>query len=126
VNNGHHNAAHVGPADDLLGINRLHAEQFAGLIEQLAAIPEGDGRLLDNTVLVWGMELGLGQYAHDRNDMPFVIAGGKNAGLALGRYRDLGGRSYQDFLFSLVRVMGLDDVSSFGDAGSNVIEELWA
>ncbi len=126
VNNGHHNAAHVGPASDLLGINGFHAEQFASLIAQLAAIPEGDGRLLDNTVLVWGMELGLGQYAHDRNDMPFVIAGGKNAGLALGRYRDLGGRAYQDFLFSLVRVMGLDDVDSFGDAGTNVIEDLWA
>lgn len=126
VNNGHHNAAHVGPASDLLGINGFHAEQFASLIEQLAAIPEGDGRVLDNSVLVWGMELGLGQYAHDRNDMPFVIAGGKNAGLALGTYRDLGGRTYQDFLFSLVRVMGLDDVSSFGDAGTSVIEELWA
>lgn len=126
VNNGHHNAAHVGPADDLLGINRFHAEQFASLIAQLAAMPEGDGRVLDNCVLVWGMELGLGQYAHDRNDMPFVIAGGANAGLALGRYRNLGGRSYQDMLFSLVRVMGQDDVSSFGDAGTSVIEELWA
>jgi hypothetical protein len=126
VSNGHHNAAHVGPADDLLAINRLHAEQLASLVDQLAAIPEGDGRLLDNTVLVWGMELGLGQYGHDRDDMPFVIAGGKNAGLALGRYRKLGGRSYQDFLFSLVRVMGLDDVSSFGDAGTALVDELWA
>lgn len=126
VNNGHHNAAHVGPADDLLGINRFHAEQLASLIAQLAAIPEGDGRVLDNTVLVWGMELGLGQYAHDRDDMPFVIAGGKNAGLALGRYRNLGGRAYQDFLFSLVRVMGQNDVGSFGDVGTSVIEELWA
>ncbi|HET6583624.1 MAG TPA: DUF1552 domain-containing protein [Nannocystaceae bacterium] len=126
VNNGHHNAAHVGPASDLLGINGFHAEQFASLIAQLAAIPEGDGRLLDNTVLVWGMELGLGQYAHDRNDMPFVIAGGKNAGLALGRYEKLDGRSYQDFLFSLVRVMGLDDVGSFGDGGTQMIEELMA
>jgi len=126
VDNGHHNAAHVGPADDLLGINRFHAEQFASLVAQLAAIPEGDGRVLDNTVLVWGMELGLGQYAHDRNDMPFVIAGGKNAGLALGRYRNVGGRSYQDFLFSLVHAMGLDDVSSFGDGGTAIIDDLWA
>lgn len=126
VNNGHHNAAHVGPADDLLGINRFHAEQLASLVAQLAEIPEGDGRVLDNTVIVWGMELGLGNYGHGREDMPFVIAGGRNAGLALGRYRQLGGRSYQDFLFSLVRVMGLDDVSSFGDGGTEVIEALWA
>jgi hypothetical protein len=126
VNNGHHNAAHVGPAADILGINRFHAEQFAGLIAALAAIPEGDGRVLDNTVLVWGMELGLGNFAHDRDDMPFVIAGGRNAGLALGRYRNVDGRSYQDFLFSLVRVMGLDDVDAFGDGGTDVIDALWA
>src|SRR5262249_7063572 len=66
VNNGHHNAAHVGPADDLLAINRFHAEQFNSLVEQLAAVPEGDGRLLDNCVLVWGMELAIGEYTHDR------------------------------------------------------------
>jgi hypothetical protein len=126
VNNGHHNAAHVGPADDILGINRFHAEQFASLIAALAAIPEGTGRVLDNTVLVWGMELGLGHYGHGREDMPFVIAGGGNAGVALGRYRNVDGRSYQDFLFSLVRVMGLDDVNSFGDAGTDVIDALWA
>ncbi len=126
VNNGHHNAAHVGPADDLLGINGFHAEQFAALIAALAAIPEGDGSVLDNTVLVWGMELGLGQYAHDRNDMPFVVAGGKNAGIAQGRYRNANGRSYQDFLYSLVRAMGLDDVTSFGDAGTEIVDELMA
>jgi Protein of unknown function (DUF1552) len=126
IENGHHNAAHVGPGADLAGINRFHAEQFADLITRLAAIPEGDGTVLDNTVMVWGMELGIGDYTHGRTDMPFVIAGGKNAGLALGRYRNLASPSYQDFLFSLARVMGLDDVTSFGDAGSTLIEELWA
>lgn len=126
VNNGHHNAAHVGPADDLLGINRFHAQQFADLIGLLAAIPEGDGRVLDNTVLVWGMELGIGAYTHDRTDMPFVIAGGKNAGLGLGRYLKLSGPSYQDMLFTLARVMGLDDLTSFGDGGTGLIESLYA
>jgi hypothetical protein len=72
------------------------------------------------------MELGLGNYAHDRNDMPFVVAGGKNAGLALGRYRNAEGRSYQDFLFSLARAMGQDDVSSFGDGGTTLVDELFA
>jgi hypothetical protein len=126
IQNGHHNAAHVGPGPDLAGINRFHAEQFADLITRLAAIPEGDGTVLDNTVMVWGMELGIGDYTHGREDMPFVIAGGKNAGLAQGRYRKVEGRSYQDFLFSLTHVMGLTDITSFGDAGTELVEELWA
>jgi hypothetical protein len=125
VNNGHHNAAHVGPADDLMNINRFHAQQFASLIDQLAMIPEGDGRLLDNCVLVWGMELAIGDYTHDRNDMPFVIAGGKNAGLALGRYKKVSGPTYQDMLFSLTQVMGQGDITSFGDAGTHVVDELF-
>lgn len=126
IGTGHHAAAHEGPADDLGGINRFHAEQFAALIAALAAIPEGDGTLLDNTVMVWGMELGIGEYSHGREDMPFVIAGGRNAGLALGRYMKLASPSYQDFLFTLTQVMGLTDVTSFGDAGTTVIEELFA
>ncbi len=125
IDNGHHNAAHVGPGPDLEGINRFHAEQFADLISRLSAIPEGDGTVLDNTVMVWGMELGIGDYTHGRDDMPFVIAGGRNAGLALGRYRDLGGRTYQDFLLTLAHVMGQTDVTSFGDGGTSVIEDLW-
>ncbi len=126
IANGHHNAAHVGPGADLAGINRFHAEQFADLVTRLAAIPEGDGTVLDNTVMVWGMELGIGDYTHGRDDMPFVIAGGANAGLGLGRYLPLSGPSYQDFLFTMTHVMGLTDVTSFGDAGTTLIEELWA
>lgn len=122
----HHDAAHTGPDESLAAINHFHATQFADLIARLAAIPEGSGSVLDSTVMVWGMELGLGEFTHDRTDMPFVIAGGKAAGLGLGRYLRLTTPSYQDFLYSLTQVMGLTDVTSFGDSGSLMIPELYA
>lgn len=126
----HHSAAHGGTADpygDLLSINRWHAEQLAYLLAALQAAPEGDGTLLDNTVVVWVNELGLGEFNHhSRVDVHVVIAGGKNAGLAQGRFRHLGDADYQDFLFTLTHALGETDVTTFGDHGSNLLDGLFA
>ena len=62
----------------------------------------------------------------DLSRRSFLVGTSATAGLALGRYRNAEGRSYQDFLFSLARAMGQDDVSSFGDGGSTLVDELFA
>src|SRR5690606_10479830 len=64
VGGGHHAIAHAGPHASLIAINRFHAEQLAYLVGQLDAVPEGDGTLLDNTVVMWINELGLGAFNH--------------------------------------------------------------
>ncbi len=51
----------------------FHARQIAGLLDTLAAIPEGDGTLLDNTLVVWHNELSTGD--HLVHTIPFVLAG---------------------------------------------------
>lgn len=126
----HHAAAHgstANPYDDLLGINRWHAEQLAYLLAGLDAAPEGAGTVLDDTVVVWVNELGLGEFNHhSRSDVHVVIAGGKNAGLAQGKFRHLGDADYQDFLFTLVHALGETDVGTFGDHGSNLLDGLFA
>lgn len=127
VATGHHSAAHTGPASDLLAINRFHAQQLAHLLDELDAVPEGDGTLLDNTVVLWVNELGLGELNHhSRTDVHVTMAGGANAGLRNGAFVDLGGIDYQHFLFSLTQLMGLDDVTSFGRAGSQRIDAMFA
>jgi hypothetical protein len=131
VNASHHNVAHndVAGADTVdysLKIWRLHAEQFADLALQLDAIPEGDGTMLDSTVMVWFSELGIANFDHRRSDIPLVIVGGSRAGFKNGRFIDLGGVDYQHLLFTLARGMGLDDVQAFGDHGSQVLTQLLA
>ncbi len=90
-----------------------YAEQFAYLLRQLAAVPEGDGTLLDNTLVLWGMEISRGN-SHSHSDMPFLLAGGSGGALRTGRYLKYDGVPHNNLLVSLLNGLGLDDVT-FGD-----------
>ena len=70
--------------DAMAAYMAYHARQLAHLIETFDAIPEGDGSLLDNTVILWITELADSWHGMDR--YPMVVAGGANSGLQLGRY----------------------------------------
>ncbi len=63
------------------------ASQIAELMNQLAAVPEGDGTMLDHTLIVWANELGWGS-THTHDDIPFLLAGGA-PGIRFGRYLQL-------------------------------------
>jgi hypothetical protein len=67
----------------MVRFNRYHAEQFATLLRALDAVPEGEGSLLDSTLVVWLSEMADGWHAFDR--YPAVIAGGGGV-VALGRW----------------------------------------
>jgi hypothetical protein len=62
----------------------LHARQFADMVAAFRSVPEGNGTLLDNTILLWSAELANG--GHDLFRMMYVVAGGRNLGLRPGRY----------------------------------------
>ena len=61
-----------------------YANHFMYLLEQLDAVIEGNGTMLDNTMVVWLTELATPHHFH--NDTFAVIAGGRNLGLRTGRY----------------------------------------
>ncbi len=104
---------------------RAHCAQFVDLVETLRAIPEGDGSLLDNTLVVWCSEVGDG--AHDFERWPVVLAGG--SAFDLGRYvrwaprlpnpnrypttRPLVGPGNGSLWVSICQALGLD-IDSFG------------
>lgn len=100
----------------LVDINRWFAKQFLYLCQSLDAIPEGDGTLLDHTAVVWTNEISDGFY-HNRQNMPFLIAGG-GAHFRTGRYLRLDPQPHNALLVSLLHFMGLDDVDHIGDFGS--------
>ncbi len=65
--------------------------EIAKFIQKLADTPDGDNdSLLDNTLVFLVSDLGHGNW-HDHWRMPFVLAGGKNTGLQLGRSLDYRG-----------------------------------
>ncbi len=84
----HHPLSHHGndPAkvEKIARINRFHVSLFAEFLAKLRATPEGDGTLLDHSLLLYGSGMG-NPNVHDHDNLPILVAGG-----AAGRMR--GGR----------------------------------
>jgi hypothetical protein len=78
IPDGHHPLTHHRNLPDLMEkvrkINEYHVRQFAGFIEKMKATKEGDGTLLDNSMIVYGAGLSDGN-AHLHEDLPTIIAG---------------------------------------------------
>ncbi len=119
VPDAHHDLSHLGngdPAmiDKITAINNWYAEQVKYLLDALAAIPEGDGSVLDNTLVVWGNELSRGN-SHGNEPVPFVLLGGASGALEMGRYLQYDGTAHNRLLVSLCHAMGMAGQQSFGN-----------
>ena len=65
-------------------VNTLHMELFAGFIEKLQATPDGDGTLLDHSMIVYGSGLADGN-RHTHEDLPVLMVG-RGGGFRLGSH----------------------------------------
>jgi len=122
-----HQASHYGQSSDpkytsYVAQRTWFVAQFAYLIDQLKQRPEGQGTMLDNSILLMCSEVADGN-THSHDDMGFVLAGG--AALNGGRVFDWGYRRHADLHLSIARAMG-DSMGSFGDASSGVLPGLLA
>ncbi|HET6148222.1 MAG TPA: DUF1552 domain-containing protein [Polyangia bacterium] len=100
-------------ADKLVRINRWYATQLATLMSKLKAIPEGDGTLLDHTLILWCNELAVGN-VHSRVDAPYVLGGRAGGRLATGRYLTYAGDvPHNNLMVSILNAMGIPD-QTFG------------
>ncbi|MET0343657.1 MAG: DUF1552 domain-containing protein [Polyangiales bacterium] len=131
ISDRQHDLSHEGDGnadakEKLIKMNTWYATQLAYLLERLASVPEGDGTMLDNTLVVWGNELGKGN-SHTRHDIPFLLAGKAGGALRTGQLLPFGNRSHSDLLLTIGRAMGLT-LDKFGDARWNtgVIADLLA
>jgi hypothetical protein len=110
----HHSLSHTPARDWNESIDTWYAEQFAYLLEQLKSVPEGDGTLLDNTLVLWGRELGIAS-GHARQPVPLVVAGRAGGAVQTGFYDDNGGAGHHRMLIAACNAMGLDEVTSYGN-----------
>jgi hypothetical protein len=120
IDDGHHDLAHRGDEDldareKLTKINTWYAEQFAYLIAKLKELPEGDGTVLDNTLLIWVNEHQKGNN-HDRNDIPYILAGKAGGAVRTGIYKKVDGEvPHNNLWVGCMNAMGLDEVTTFGN-----------
>ena len=66
-------------------LNRYHVTLLAYLLEKLKATPDGDGTLLDHSMLLWGSAMSDGNQ-HNHTDLPIILAGGGSGRLKGGRH----------------------------------------
>lgn len=88
---GKHSIGHGGSYNGMIWsematiIRRFHFELIARLMRKLDAVPEGDGTMLDSTVIVYMSDSA--ESHHSRCwEWPFVLLTGRRTGLAGGRY----------------------------------------
>jgi hypothetical protein len=119
VNEGHHELSHHGgdkeKLEKIARINRFHVEMFADLLGKLQAVPEGEGTLLDNVMIVYGSGIGDGN-RHNHNELPIVLAGGGGGTIRPGRHirydRDT---PLNNLYLNLLDRVGIKE-STFGDS----------
>lgn len=119
VPDGHHDLSHHGgdPARQrrIGAINRFHVEQLAYLLEKLKSIPEGDGRLLDHCLVVYGSGISDGN-AHSHDDLPILVAGRANGTVKTDRHvRYARETPLTNLYVSILERQGIE-VPGFGDS----------
>ena len=89
VSDSHHPVSHhqdePAKLERLSKINEYHVQQFAYLVTKLAAIPDGDGTLLDHTLFLYGTGIS-DSNTHFHDDLPILLLGGGATGIKGGRY----------------------------------------
>jgi len=84
----HHGLTHSQGRDDvkraLVQVDRFYVELFAEVLEQLDAIQEGEGTLLDHSMITLGSGLGDGK-DHTMDELPIIVAGSANGKIKTGR-----------------------------------------
>jgi len=89
VSEGHHDLSHHGndakKKEKIRDINKFHSKQLAYLLAKLKSIKEGDGTLLDHSMIAYGSGNSDGN-AHNHDDLPILVAGKGCGTLKTGRH----------------------------------------
>jgi hypothetical protein len=104
-------------------IDRWEIAQFAKLLQKLKNSPEGDGNLLDNTVVYLSSEISDGN-AHNHDDLPVLVAGKLGGALSPGRHVTYADKPPLANLFvSIAQAFGVP-ADTFGDDGTGPLPNL--
>ena len=89
VSGGHHDISHhegkEEKAEQYKRITRWHVEQYAYLLDKLQSIPEGEGTLLDNSMIMFGSSISDGN-SHNPNNLPIIVGGNAGGAIKTGQH----------------------------------------
>ena len=120
ISDGHHSISHhqgdPEKVDKLIKIDELHVGMFAYLLKRLQETPEGDGTLLDHSLVVFGSSISESNI-HTHDDLPIVLAGGAGGRLKGNRHLVYPKETPLNNLFlNMFDLAGLPHIDGFGDS----------
>ena len=123
VSDSHHPLSHhqdePAKLERLHKINEYHFQQFAYLVEKLAALPEADGTMLDSTLFLYGTGIS-DSNTHFHDDLPIALVGSKATGIQGGRYvRYADDTPLANLYMTILDKLGVP-VDSFGDSNGHL------
>ncbi len=105
--------------DKLAQINRYHISLFGYLLDRMQKTPDGEGTLLDNSMLMWGSGMG-DSNVHNHDPLPILLAGGGAGRLKGGRHISAGKKvPLSNLHLSVLHKAGVE-VETFGDSTGTV------
>ncbi len=120
VKTGFHPASHHQDREDRIldfaKINKYHLSLLPYFLEKLKTTPDGDGNLLDHTMVIYGSPMG-NSNVHNHKRCPLFLAGGAGGALKGNLHiKAADGTPMANAMLSMLHILGLDDVTSFGDS----------
>lgn len=119
VSEGHHSLSHHQndkvKLEKISKINTFHVEQLSYIIQRMKSIREGEGSMLDNTMILYGSGISDGN-KHNNENLPIVLAGGGGGLVQPGRHIQYREDTPLNNLFvSMLNQMGAN-TNSFNDS----------
>jgi hypothetical protein len=100
-------------------LNTYHVGLFAYFLEKLRATPDGDGTLLDHSLVLYGSGMSDGNQ-HNHTDLPVVLAGGASGRLKGGRHlRHPKNTPMANLLVAMLDTLNIP-TDKFGDSNGEV------
>jgi Protein of unknown function (DUF1552) len=123
IPDGHHSISHhqndPERVEKLIKIDELHTAMFAYLLERLQQTQDGDGTLLDHSLVLYGSGMSDGNQ-HNHTDLPIIIAGGASGRLKGGRHiRNPKDTPMSNLLLSMLELLDVPS-EKFGDSSGRV------
>jgi Protein of unknown function (DUF1552) len=116
----HHSCSHHIDNPELMArkakIDQYHIALFGYFLQKLQATPDGDGNLLDHSMILYGGGLGNGNL-HNHVNLPVLVAGGGAGALSGGRHLDYPDNTpMANLLLALLDKAGVPTPEKIGDS----------
>ena len=120
INLPFHPTSHHGDREeriiDFNRINKFRVGQLPYLLDRLKATQEGDGTMLDKTLVVWGSPMA-DPNVHNHRRCPLILFGGANGALKGNLHiKAAADTPMANAFLTMGKILGMEDLKQFGDS----------